>query len=104
MAPCFGFGCRLKVAGWSAGRFSNQPLSIFNRQPIFSSAPLCRSGPFPAKENLPGLRSRAFPGLWLDPHALLTGDGAKVMAKPQEGLPSAEHATLAAELQKRIKV
>jgi len=50
------------------------------------------------------LRSRAFPGLWLDPQALLTGDGAKLMAQLQEGLQSAEHGTFAAELQKRIKV
>jgi Uma2 family endonuclease len=50
------------------------------------------------------LRSKAFPGLWLDVHALLAGDGPKVMAKLQEGLHSAEHRAFVAELQKRQKV
>ena len=59
--------------------------------------------PLPAADD-GSLRSRAFPGLWLDPQALLTGDGAKLMAKLQEGLQSAEHAAFAAELQKQIKV
>ena len=47
------------------------------------------------------LRSRRFPGLWLDVPALLAGDGAKVMARLQEGLRSAEHAAFAEELNKR---
>ena len=47
------------------------------------------------------LRSKTFPGLWLDPQALLTGDGAKLMAKLQEGLQSAEHAAFAGELKKK---
>jgi Uma2 family endonuclease len=47
------------------------------------------------------LRSKVFPGLWLDPQALLAGDGARLMAKLQEGLQSAEHAAFAAELKKR---
>ena len=46
-------------------------------------------------------RSRLFPGLWLDVGALLAGDGAKLMAKLQEGLASPEHAAFTAELQKR---
>jgi Uma2 family endonuclease len=56
---------------------------------------------------LPGadsiLRSRVFPGLWLDTAALLAGDGATLMAKLQEGLRSQEHASFVAELQKRAK-
>ena len=47
------------------------------------------------------VRSRIFPGLWLDTAALLAGDGAKLMAKLQEGLQSAEHAAFVAELKKR---
>jgi Uma2 family endonuclease len=47
------------------------------------------------------LRSRIFPGLWLDGSALLARDGARVLAKLQEGLQSAEHAAFVAELQKR---
>jgi len=49
------------------------------------------------------LRSRVFPGLWLDVRALLTGDGPRVMAKLQEGLQSGEHAAFIAEMQKRLK-
>jgi len=37
------------------------------------------------------LRSHIFPGLWLDPQALLTGNMAQVLAVLQEGLASPEH-------------
>lgn len=37
------------------------------------------------------LRSKVFPGLWLDPPALLAGDLAKVLAVLQQGLQSPEH-------------
>ncbi len=47
------------------------------------------------------LRSKVFPGLWLDTAALLAGDGARLMAKLQEGLQSAGHAAFVAELRKR---
>ena len=36
-------------------------------------------------------RSRVFPGLWLDGVALLAGDGARLLAKLDEGLRSPEH-------------
>ncbi len=39
------------------------------------------------------LRSRLFPGLWLDVAALLNGEMAKVLAVAQQGLASTEHAT-----------
>lgn len=35
--------------------------------------------------------SKVFPGLWLDPAALLSGDLAKVLTGLQQGLASAEH-------------
>ncbi len=44
------------------------------------------------------LRSRAFPGLWLDPKALLAGDGAAMFAALGRGLASPEHARFVAEL------
>jgi hypothetical protein len=44
------------------------------------------------------LRSVVFPGLWLDPAALLRGDMATVLAVLQQGLASAEHAAFAAHL------
>jgi Uma2 family endonuclease len=37
------------------------------------------------------LRSRAFPGLWLDVKAALAGDAARVLAVLQRGLASSEH-------------
>jgi len=43
-------------------------------------------------------RSEAFPGLWLDPAALLRGDLATVLAVVQRGLASPEHATFATQL------
>ena len=46
------------------------------------------------------LRSRIFPGLWLDKHALLAGDGPKVLTKLQEGLKSAEHEAFVKKLQR----
>lgn len=46
------------------------------------------------------LRSKAFPGLWLDAEALLARDGAKVMLKLQEGLRSADHTAFVAGLKK----
>jgi Uma2 family endonuclease len=50
------------------------------------------------------VRSRVFPGLWLDTVALMAGDGPRLMAKLQEGLQSPEHAAFVAELQKRAGV
>jgi Uma2 family endonuclease len=46
------------------------------------------------------LRSTVFPGLWLDPAALLRGDLATVLAVLQQGLNSPEHAEFAASLQR----
>ncbi len=45
------------------------------------------------------LRSTIFPGLWLDPAALIRGDLATVLAVVQQGLGSPEHAEFAAGLQ-----
>jgi Uma2 family endonuclease len=44
------------------------------------------------------IRSEVFPGLWLDPAALLRGDLATVLAVVQQGLASPEHAAFAARL------
>jgi hypothetical protein len=43
------------------------------------------------------LRSQVFPGLWLDPKALLNGDLKTVLAALREGLASPEHRAFAAE-------
>lgn len=44
------------------------------------------------------LRSRVFPGLWLDPAALLRGDLARVMAVARQGTESPEHAAFVRKL------
>jgi hypothetical protein len=44
------------------------------------------------------LKSEIFPGLWLDPAALLRGDLATVLAVVQRGLASPEHAAFVARL------
>ncbi len=59
-----------------------------------------RRGKF--KELAPGpdgiLRSRVFPGLWLDPAALLRCDSKRLMAVVRQGLASPEHAAFLAKL------
>jgi Uma2 family endonuclease len=47
------------------------------------------------------LRSRVFPGLWLDGAALLDYDMAKVLARLQEGIASPEHQRFVTELASR---
>jgi Putative restriction endonuclease len=44
------------------------------------------------------IRSTVFPGLWLDPAALTSGDSARVLAVVQQGLGSEEHADFVARL------
>jgi Putative restriction endonuclease len=44
------------------------------------------------------IRSTVFPGLWLDPAAMMGGDSARVLAVVQQGLGSAEHADFVARL------
>jgi Uma2 family endonuclease len=46
------------------------------------------------------LRSTVFPGLWLDPSALVRGDVNAVLATVQRGLSSPEHADFVANLEK----
>lgn len=47
------------------------------------------------------IRSRVFPGLWLEVKALLKGDLARVLAVLQEGLASKEHAAFVKRLTKK---
>lgn len=44
------------------------------------------------------LRSEVFPGLWLDPEALLAGDLRRVLAVVQQGTESTEHAAFVRKL------
>jgi Uma2 family endonuclease len=44
------------------------------------------------------LRSRVFPGLWIDPSALLAQDAAKVLEIAQRGIASQEHAAFVEHL------
>lgn len=48
------------------------------------------------------LRSRAFPGLWLDGPAMLAGDLTAVLACLQRGLASPEHAQFVQDLKARL--
>ncbi len=50
------------------------------------------------------LRSTVFPGLWLDPAALVRGDKATVRAILQRGLDSPEHAQFVARLERARSV
>lgn len=44
------------------------------------------------------IRSRVFPGLWLDVDALLKDDMAKVLSALQQGLASSEHTDFVKQL------
>jgi hypothetical protein len=44
------------------------------------------------------LRSRVFPGLWLDPVALVSGDAARVLDVVRQGTASPEHAEFVRKL------
>jgi Uma2 family endonuclease len=46
------------------------------------------------------IRSTVFPGLWLDPEALVRGDKQKVKGVLQQGLNSAEHAEFVVRLER----
>ncbi len=48
-------------------------------------------------------RSRVFPGLWIDPKALLRGDRKKLLEVLRQGLASKEHAAFVAKLASRKK-
>jgi Uma2 family endonuclease len=48
-------------------------------------------------------RSEVFPGLWLDPSALVSGDTQRVQAALQRGLASHEHAEFVARLNREAK-
>jgi hypothetical protein len=47
------------------------------------------------------LRSRVFPGFWLDGKALFAGDLAQVLAQLEQGLQSPEHRRFVTELAAR---
>jgi Uma2 family endonuclease len=47
------------------------------------------------------VRSLVFPGLWLDPAALVAGDSARLLAVAQQGHGSPEHSAFVRELQGR---
>ena len=47
------------------------------------------------------LQSKVFPGLWLDPAALVAGDLARVLQFLQQGLASPEHAAFVAHLRQQ---
>ena len=64
------------------------------REGRFQRLPLADAGHY---------QSEVFPGLWLDPAALVRGDVPQVMAVLQQGLASPEHAAFVARLQAAAK-
>jgi hypothetical protein len=44
------------------------------------------------------VRSEVFPGLWIDPRALIAGDGPRILAVHQQGIASPEHAEFVGRL------
>ncbi len=48
------------------------------------------------------LRSRVFPGLWLDPKALIAGDGERLMTVLRQGLLSPDYSAFVADLRRRV--
>jgi Uma2 family endonuclease len=48
------------------------------------------------------LKSRVFPGLWLDPAAVMAGDSARVLHVLQLGLASQEHINFVAQREKEL--
>ncbi len=59
------------------------------------------------RETVPGpggiYRSSVFPGLWLDPTALLAGDGKRLVDVVNQGLATPEYAAFAAGLRARMR-
>jgi Uma2 family endonuclease len=63
---------------------------------------LLREGKFVPLTASDGIfKSEAFPGLWIDAAALLSGDLAKALATVQQGIASSEHAAFVSLLQHR---
>jgi len=63
---------------------------------------------FPSKRELKAnkqgvLKSRVFPGLWIDCPSLLARDSTKLITTVQQGVASADHAEFVAKLQQRRK-
>jgi Uma2 family endonuclease len=61
---------------------------------------ILRDGQYKRIEPSPdgSIRSEVFPGLWLDPQAMIRGDLAAVFQVVQQGIDSPEHATFVAGL------
>ncbi len=49
-------------------------------------------------------KSEVFPGLWLDPAALVRGDGRRVLQVVQQGITSPEHADFVVRLKQAVGV
>jgi hypothetical protein len=58
----------------------------------------------PMKPTVDGiLKSKAFPGLWLDADAMIQGDAKRVFETLQQGIASPEHQKFTAKLQKKTR-
>lgn len=80
--------------------------SVVREQAVTAKRQLLQTGdhllPMPAASD--GLvKSKTFPGLWLDGHAFLKNDGQRVLATLQNGLDSEEHAEFTQRLETKTK-
>jgi Uma2 family endonuclease len=84
---------RHKVLEYVVWRVQDQQIDWFIlRGKSFVRLPLDKSGLY---------KSKVFPGLWLDPAALIRGDATALQAALQRGLASRQHADFVARLKAR---
>jgi Uma2 family endonuclease len=84
---------RNKVREYVVWRVEDAEIDWFVlRQSQFERLPLDASGWY---------RSDVFPGLWLDPAAMVRGDMARVLEVVQQGIASPEHGQFVADLARR---
>src|SRR5262249_2597536 len=87
------FDTRNGVKGSVAWRVLDREVAGFLRRGTeFERLPLTPPGWY---------RSQVFPGLWLDPQALVQGDTTTLMNVLQQGIKSPEHADFVKQLQER---
>jgi hypothetical protein len=84
----------------SANQYTEHPLWPCAPQQIYWFA--LRRGKYKQmKPDADGVyRSKVFPGLWLDPEALLAGDRKRLLAVLREGLASPEHGAFVEKLKR----
>ena len=104
----------VEVSNSTSGNDSGPKLALYQRAGVKEYLTLVLDPPLvdwrertaegfvPLQPDAEGLfRSRVFPGLWLDPRALLRNDGASILRVLHLGLQSAEHAAFVSGLKRK---